>query len=89
MRAVRQLLPQAAAELLLAVAVLLSAAQWSYAGDVDISYSLLNLGGDRWQYTYDVTNNEIRIPLTCELSHYFPPSFVGETSGFIFIQRHY
>jgi hypothetical protein len=48
-----------ASELMLGVAVLLSAAQWSSADDVDIAFMLTNLGGNRWQYTYDVTNNAL------------------------------
>jgi hypothetical protein len=41
------------------LAISLLATQWTYASDVDIEYALTNLGGNHWQYTYDVTNNAL------------------------------
>ncbi|HVP11984.1 MAG TPA: hypothetical protein VMV94_12455 [Phycisphaerae bacterium] len=42
-----------------ALAMSLIATQASYAGDVDVAYTLTNLGTNHWQYTYDVTNNAL------------------------------
>jgi hypothetical protein len=47
------------ASLISALVLSLSAVQWCCAGDVDIKYALANLGANRWQYTYDVTNNAL------------------------------
>jgi hypothetical protein len=45
--------------LISALMISLSAVQWVAAGDVDIAYTLTDLGAGRWQYTYDVTNNAL------------------------------
>jgi hypothetical protein len=50
---------QRPASLVSALVLSLSAVQWCCAGDVDIEFALTNLGANRWQYTYDVTNNAL------------------------------